>query len=665
MERLGLKYRGTTKMKHLLSSFLVGLLALQSAFAGNSLSRRITVESVEGRESPANLLFDPSFEHGALAWTASGGATTAVTTNTGSVDLPGKYSYDWDSNAASQTLLSRAVTVTSGAGVSGQGVTVSCRFKVASGTATHKIQLWDGTNVLNESTITSSTSGFVRTSVTGTAPASGSIYLRVISVASNEPEIFIDNCYLGTSDGFNWSQVSQATQYGFARWVGTTNCDWTTVSTSWGNFSADSDCTTPVGSSLGGFASAPATKVPGTTFASLPPGDYLVVASGSFRDITSDSNGCYFRLSDGTNFSGAGTAYNTTRNAFQTITGRFSYTAAQSNLTFQVQARSDNAANTCSVAAATVDDQELTIHVYRYPTVTEGTVRADQLPASWSGYHDGTCAWSLTTGSVGDPSADASCAFVERRNRNFGTVASVGGSNALPGITWTPAKAGRYLVMVTFTYRNSSGGGSGMQFKLVDGSANVLDWVVANGTGATFDQSAALMGILDAPSTAAVTAKIQFASNGSATTGINSAGTNVEWKVIALDQAMPQPIVPGTVFSSSTGTEHVERAHVGGAGSDASPTVCSSTPCTIYSQSGSWLSSVTRSATGVYTMNFTAGAFLTPPACVYSQGATGSYGQVNPSGTAATTSTSGLIARVQLTGAALDTDFYVICMGPH
>ena len=216
----------------LINSIILGLLISSQAFAGlppttakgqldasksvtfnlqapNSQMTRVDGTTALIETGSANKLKDPGFEASTTsAWTASGGATTTTTTTAANLGSGAK-SYDWDSNSASQTLTSTSVSVTSGDGLSGQNGAASCRFKAASGTATHTIQAYDGTNILGSSTITSSTSGYVRTSVNFPFPASGSVSLRVVSVASNEPEIFIDDCYLGLAEGFNTTMVTQ------------------------------------------------------------------------------------------------------------------------------------------------------------------------------------------------------------------------------------------------------------------------------------------------------------------------------------------------------------------------------------------------------------------------------------------------------------------------
>jgi hypothetical protein len=102
--------------------------------------------------------------------------------------------------------------------------------------------------------------------------------------------------------------------------------------------------------------------------------------------------------------------------------------------------------------------------------------------SSWAGYHDNTCQWPRTNTSYGDPTADASCALVERTNRNFGTVSTSGG--VLPAITFTPTKKARFHVCATAKV-SSSTLAADMNLKLWDGTtviaeAEAYEYVASN-----------------------------------------------------------------------------------------------------------------------------------------------------------------------------------------
>lgn len=142
-----------------------------------------------------NLLgkYNGGFESGKANWTASGGTFTAVTSGTNL--LFGKGSFTWDASASGQTLTSQAVTIPKG--YYGQNCEAEIVAQVPSGSATHYVEAYDGSNVVGRSTIVSSTAPRKNT-VTFPCPGSGTIALRVYANA-DEPLIAGDLGYLGLS----------------------------------------------------------------------------------------------------------------------------------------------------------------------------------------------------------------------------------------------------------------------------------------------------------------------------------------------------------------------------------------------------------------------------------------------------------------------------------
>lgn len=110
------------------------------------------------------------------------------------------------------------------------------------------------------------------------------------------------------------------------------------------------------------------------------------------------------------------------------------------------------------------------------------------------------------------------------------------------------------------------------------------------------------------------------------------------------------------VTSNSAGNEHIERVTV--------TSVCSSSPCTITRQSGSWLTSITRTGTGNYTLNITTNEFSAAPTCTCSAGGAGADTWCEFLGSTATNTTATINTR-NSSGVLTDADFSVICMGPH
>jgi hypothetical protein len=107
------------------------------------------------------------------------------------------------------------------------------------------------------------------------------------------------------------------------------------------------------------------------------------------------------------------------------------------------------------------------------------------------------------------------------------------------------------------------------------------------------------------------------------------------------------------VSSTTSGQEHVERALL--------TSTCTSSPCTISYQSGSWLTSVTRNSAGNYTLNIASGEFSAPPSCTFTvAGAAAIFAQFLSVPTA-TSVNIGTFA----SGSTTDSWFSVVCMGPR
>lgn len=247
-----------------------------------------------------------------------------------------------------------------------------------------------------------------------------------------------------------------------------------------------------------------------------------------------------------------------------------------------------------------------------------------------------------------DFTADASCTFTQQTNTNMGTVTTAGAS--LPGIIFTPAKAGRYLVTSTFSAHATSTIQT-FAVRLTDGTT-VYDEGECYSSGNT-RCLITLTALVNATSTSAVTLKLQgLTPSGPLNVNTATAAKAASWKIIALDQSFPAPLLVGSVTSNSAGIQRHESVAV--------TTSCTSTPCTIATQSGSWVSSITRSATGTYAVNIVSGIFSASPRCFANSA--GSARQID-----VTTSSATLLvvaARNPTTLADSDSAFTIFCDGP-
>lgn len=118
------------------------------------------------------------------------------------------------------------------------------------------------------------------------------------------------------------------------------------------------------------------------------------------------------------------------------------------------------------------------------------------------------------------------------------------------------------------------------------------------------------------------------------------------------------------VLSSSSASERIERVTFGGATEGTN--TCSSSPCTIYRSSGG-TSSVTRTGTGAYEINFVSGTFSALPTCTGTgtDHATG-FTIVEPAFSGSSATKFKFNNRIYNTSSSVDGgSINVICMGPR
>ncbi len=596
-----------------------------------------------------NKTINPGFENGTTNFTASGGSFTVTTT---AADVgEGARAGVFNASAASQTLSGTNYTIEKG--LLGANAYAKCTFRT---TATdYKIQVHDGTNVISEAVIAPSTQ-FIEQGVNFVFPSSGTARLRILS-ASDSSDLFIDDCYLGRAP--NVAAMSLNSFYGGIRYAGVASCTWSLTNTGgFVDFGTDDDCT---GRVLSGNASGPAdsagNRKPSVTFSYLPPGNYMVVATGNI--LLSNTSGALafnaVRLSDGTSTYSPPAAMNlptgdTTRGTVQNVVWNITYNSPQTSKTFILQANS-SASGGVDVQTTNAN-QDFEIKVYRFPLASDVAYRVDTIASSWSGFHDSTCNWTSSSGSYVTPSADASCGFTERTNTNFGTVSSTGSKT--PGITFTPIRAGKYRVCANTQLLNDTTL-SYARVRMNDGT-NTLGEATARAATGGVGQTVTICGILPVASISTVSLNLQINASGNTTQlgAYDSGIAAIDWTINAIDQQVPAPVVIGSISTNSTGVERIERAAV--------TSTCSTGTCTIASQSGSWLTSITRDGTGDYNLNIASGMFTAAPVCFcQSQGNVAAicYGFDNPSTSLwqFRTLTSG--------GSASDAQFSIQCMGPR
>ncbi len=648
---------------------MVNFLVLFSTLAFGAISNPDRAIVERGR----NILDNGGFESGRAKWTASAGSFS--TTSTAANVFAGSIAGSWDSNSAAQTLTTTIVSVNGLAGTNGEA---TCYIQVPSGTATHTMGIWDGSTLSQTQTLVNTSTNYVANTINFVFPSSGSIGVRFTSVNANEPSINIDKCYIGPAT--NLGQISQASLVGSAT-IAASACTPTRTSTSLGAFSTDADCPGPtiITNPGPGVIQNTDTDLPRFTFNNLPAGNYVATAS-----FTGNQSGTVdiqtYAISDGTTTGGAisGSA-NSTRGTYS-LSRAFTYTSS-GNRSFDIYGAST--AGNVVIDASDTSLKPITFTLYRYPSSSEivysAEVRNWRVDANISGANPslGTSNVSSYTGiengsltltnnsGVGVLSAQIPCSST---NAPSGTTCSVG--NESVGVSFNLPTSGDVLACASFGNLATQGaaGDISATFQIVETPSNAQT-ISQEGKGRAFYRNnqasqyggapQRLCGTFTFTSAGQKTLRLMYEQLVSGTVSghsiIADAGatygqSDIHWEVYPISQGLPLPFLVGQISSNTSGQERVERASV--------TSSCGSTPCTIASQSGSWLTSITRSSAGTYLANFSS-AFSSAPACTCSS--TVSQNRFCSAQSATTTSVSILMA--DQTNVLADSAFNLICMG--
>ncbi len=678
-------------MKKVLNVFLLLIFWHQTVFAQYRL---IEGDEVQGIGSSQNLLKDAGWEKTKNLWTASSGTYARSTSS----PLRGVGSATWDASATSQTLTSSAVAIPTG--LYGANGVASCRFQAASGTATHTIGAYDGSNLLATRTITSVTSGSARGTVNFGFPSSGNIQIRITS-AADEPSIKIDDCFLGAADTFNLSQISQATLHGANKWVGVASCTWSVSSTTYSNFSADTDCNNPTPS---GNASAPGTKIPAIVFSNgLPAGDYLIIANAMFYKTGVFDTSAMFRFSDGTNTTTSNSTYVGTGNTgFGTVSGKLSYSTAQSGpLTIQMQGGTPSSASASAQVVANSADFGFEIMVYKYPTASDLAYKFDLTDwfaiaditganpslgvASVSSYTEIIDAGLTMTPVSGSQPMGIMCSTTNAATApsSSATVCAAGSESI--GANFNIPTVGWYEVCFDAAHRSQLDAGviAVNAFEVIETPTNAQTITQSCGpklssaiTGAATNQlmgypgrycgqcnfsSAGIKGVrlMYEQLVSGTPDSVELLADAASTVGQRV----IRMTVRPMRYSMSTPLLVGSVTSASTGAMKVESAKV---------TPTSNVVCTVNSTSSTWISSTSPTAIGDCTLNLT--GFSSTPMCTvtseYGSGST-TYMMVPQIHSASSSSVRvwnhQLDASVAFASSVSLTNvpFYITCMGPR
>ena len=692
-------------MGKILSAFIAALIFVQPAFPAVTNADRALVERGQ------NGMTNGGFESGKNGWVASAGPFT-TTTSAGNVDS-GTTSGSWTASGAAGRTLDYAMTITAGGAFSGQNGVASCKFKAASGTATHTISVVDGSgnNLGNVNPIISSTVSYVRTSSNFVFPSSGTVKLRITTVSASEPQLFVDTCYLGTADGYNLTSVGQAASLGKATFNVSSSVWALTSSSSYQSFAAVPAIGAPT-LSTGATITGPATILPKVLLPSSGAGTYIVTGTGIINIAGTSGVYCSFFDSNGvgdTNgmYNGNPSSGNSSINVLRST---FVYSGPQTNQSFEIKCRSlTGLAQTISIGNAStgetysIDVQYIpssyqlaaSVNQPIYPTVQKFTttgaftytrpanvsyIQVKMVGAggggggggTGSGGSDGTAGgntvfsnWTANGGTQGTKGNSTVGSGVGGAQPSF--TVGTGSGNCWPG---TAGNGGYYNVSASnFSFGGGGpsvfGGGPGSVTGNTagrSGSANTGSGGAGGGGvgGATLgfggggSAGSYCEFTINAPAATISGSLGAGGAGGSAATSGAAGGSGGDGYIEVWEYYGSQsPILIGSVSSNSAGPERIERAYIANNGT-----------CTISSQTGSWLSSVSRVSTGSCSLTISTGMFSATPVCICSN-AIGANRGCNASTSSATAASFQTWTAGGAANTLADQDATIICMGPR
>lgn len=602
-----------------------------------------------GGEGGINLLTNPDLELGVtINFTASSGPT--VVEQTGSNALRGSKSARFTATAGNQTYASDLYSIP--VRLQGNNCVATVYYRTSENTNKYVLE------VVDNSAVTLASFNLDATASSGTlvsigyttfrCPSSGTIKVQARSTGV-AAALDVDDFYLGSENKI--VQVSQSRVVAIASQVGAAGCNYgentSTSETNFVSLGTGSGCNPWTTT---GNATAVGTNDHRITLSNVESGTYEVSLIGTAA--ISASGVCNFRLTDGTNNYGSN-SFSASGGGTPTLQYLVSVPNAQSSMTFQIQA-SDSAAVTCSLDNTTAG-RTLTWIFKRFPTQAQTAVSLDTTAASWSGYHSGISAGCSTTSTTyADPSSCTGITLTQSTNRNFGTVTTAAGG--LPGITFTPNKAGIYDVCATVSIQNTAAT-TNNSVRLVNGSGTALTPGVSTIVASTGNNLITQCAQVDITSTtSSYTVKAQIAAQSSTAQirdGFASGSAAILWKIIQLDTPIPAPVIANTIYSGST-TSSIRLV--------SAVFVCGTT-ASLTRQSENWISSVSVGTTGLCTVNIAAGIFGSAPTCTTGLDWTSTLNDGQVAFTAAPT-TSTIALNVSNGAGGVDgKNVHLMCMG--
>lgn len=494
----------------------------------NAAGNEVRVGAGSNGSAFTNFATNGNFELASTTgWTASAG--TFVVTNTASNLYAGNWSGSWTPASAADTLINTAVVITSGGGPSGNGA-VTLMYKTTS--ALHKLQVLDNTTVIAELLLPATTT-YLPATLNFTFPTSSSgLNFRILAGDTNS--IFLDEAFIGDARAINLSSLNLLSDWtSYTPTLGAGFGAATNVSFRWrrigGNLEVEGTFTTgtvaaslatislPAGLTLGTMPVVNASNAAGPavgTFghaAALSSG-YLVTATGTSTSLVYVAD--YFGHSGGTQL-----------------------LPLNGNSVFN---------------SSTLTSVRFSVPILGWTSSL--AVTPDLAGGSWTGYHSNDCSWTRSNAAYGDPTADATCTFTERKNINFGTVSSaLSGSDKLPGIVFTPKAINKTYQITAIFKAVGQTASQNYNWQLTDGSVVIGETGYETSTSDNgYVTQFSISGTYVSTSTSATTIKLQSKGSSGNNTILapSNNGSAIEWTIIDISQTLPTPIILAPAHSS-------------------------------------------------------------------------------------------------------------------
>jgi hypothetical protein len=564
-----------------------------------------------------NFFVNGGFENGKANWSVSGGTFTLVTS--GSNLALGKASAAWTPSGSGQNFDSVDVVIPNA--LKNQNCEIN--FLYSGGDASFKAQVLSSSNVLTEVPLTIATS-YKEVALPFICPSSGSIKIRITTTAATTTTIYLDEFYFGKN--FRIGSAQNASLYGLVKITGCSG--WTTNAN--GSFPQNTSCTY----SAIGNAQIPSTKIPKATFTNLSYGVYYIAITGALARAIDSTVACSVYLL----FNNKNMHLVLPQGGFRN-NGLFAATQKIDSFMSSVDAEVLNSisggSGNCSYEI-TDSSEGLTIALYRFPLETEKQIvsiqdNPDYFEAKINAAADGsTNATTTTFGIFTDndlqmtPASYSSPIGIACNN-----AASVIGqytcpsSNEAVGATFQISKTGVYEVCMNVVNYGSGLSDEGNIYKIAI-TQNNSNTIVIDGDREVSTSRTNNLGIstrvcnrFKLDTIGQYTAKLFGKQYGTAA-ALRHNPTDI-FSTITIKRILPSiqtPIFLGSISSANQATAfRIEAARIGGSGSQQA---CNTSTCTIYENTSNFISSVNRTSTGNYIINFSPSFWKNIPVCIAS-----------------------------------------------